>query len=216
MKFAVDCLMRYKSEHSSQTDNEWSIRHAKRIIKGEKLNRSFTFRLRGVDRNFKINESPRFRTYICHEVSRFIVEKYGTVGVVAVPNSSAVEDNAVFFIKQLVSSVAALSDGRITAVDLFRWKENKGKSHEGRKNRDVAEHVANLRLLPHTPDRVVLFDDFVTTGSQMGACKSILEAAGFEVVGLCALFENLGREGVVDYPAWTETTRELFVQDALF
>jgi len=128
--------------------------------------------------------------------------------IVPVPNGNAtIADDDLFQTLKIARGIASKSEGNLTAFDALRWSEPMGKAHKKERRRDVDQHLDALRVKPGCGKRVILFDDVVTSGSQLCAAKIKLEEAGYDVVGMYAILDVLdeGERGTA--PAWREVKR---------
>jgi hypothetical protein len=209
----VNTFIRYQTDVGIDWNrHEWAALHAKKIIKNEPLSaRShFNWQLRsGVDCRIDQDRRSTFETDICARFADHILNNWGTnIIIVPVPNGDGViNSRSSFRTLDLVQRIATASRGQLQFGDALRWKEPAGKSHKNERARKVDSHIANLAVNPSDPRSVVLFDDVVTSGSQMAAAKIKLEEQGHVVHSCYAIFDVLdpGARGAA--PCWTEIRR---------
>jgi len=99
---------------------------------------------------------------------RFIKEYPGKFTLVPIPNSNATvaNKNSGFRSLELAKKLAAYMDGNATVVPALRWKRERTPAHRGG-SRDPQVHFENLAIVEDVAGPVVLFDDVITTGSQL-------------------------------------------------
>lgn len=208
---AVDCFVRHNAGRDIvRNQHEWAAVHIKKIVKNEALRGKFDFPIGG--RMVTINSSNT-RTFQ-QEMSRLIGEKIandygGGIEIVPVPNGDGIVGGGTFRTLNISKLAAAKTGGRLSSSDLLRWAAPVGKTHLNERARDIDQHLRNLRINGRTDRPVVLFDDVVTTGSQLCAARIKLEEGGVKVLGCCAIIEVIdqvqGARG--DAPGWRTVTR---------
>lgn len=105
------------------------------------------------------------------------------VSVVPIPNSNmAVGEKGTFRNEHLASLLAKHLGPGATMVPALRWKRKRAKAHMGKEMRSPDLHEPNLVLVQKPPNPVLLFDDVLTSGSQMIAAARFLKANGCSVV----------------------------------
>lgn len=183
----------------------------KRIVKDEQLNGSFNFAVNGVLTKIDRNNIGTFQ----HEINRRFAAKLMLdhpypIALVPIPNGNGVIGQTnVFRTLSIASSIVRVMNNGSVALDLLRWNAPVGKAHLGQRSRRIEDHIAALEINGGTELPVVLFDDFLTTGSQMAAAKTKLEAAGFNVVGCYTIFESLDAGAQVAPPGWRVAARHV-------
>lgn len=210
-EISVACLIPYAPRVEKRTQVEWDAVHMKRVVKDEQLNSSFSFKINGfntkIDRNniriFQSEVNRRFRV-------RIAADHPYPVCIVPVPNGDAVvAQNNSFRTLGIAKAIVAQGIPGAVVLDLLRWNEAVGKSHLGERSRKMSDHLNALRINGTTDLPIVVFDDVLTTGSQMAAAKVKLTDAGFNVVGCYTILETL-EEGVrAEAPGWRIVTRDV-------
>jgi len=100
--------------------------------------------------------------------------------LVPIPNSSAVVGGKTPFATQILAEQVARAIGNeVRAEPVLRWKQAKTPAHKGG-SRNPQVHLANLSVLRVPTGPLVLFDDVMTTGSQLVASYRALTAEGNE------------------------------------
>ncbi|WP_187967890.1 hypothetical protein [Aquibium microcysteis] len=213
-EISVSTLIRYKTDPSVQkNEDEWTAIHAKKIIKGEPLSdrAHFSWKVRD-GQTYRIDAATRstFESDIFSRVAEHMVAAgLGGATIVPVPNGDGVVGELnEFRTLQLAQAIAARSP-HLSAFDALRWQEQMGKAHRNERRRNVETHIGMLRVNPKSPKDVVVFDDVLTSGSQLCAAKIKLEDAGFNVLALYAVFDVLDDGERGSPPAWRQVTRHL-------
>lgn len=210
----VNTFIRYQTDREvEKNEHEWAAIHAKKIIKNEPLSsRSyFDWQLRsGFSSRIDQTRRTTFETDICARFADHILSNCGSnMVIVPIPNGDgAINSTSSFRTLDLVQKIATASGGKLFFVDALRWKEPAGKSHKNERSRDVDTHIANLIIRPGDPRSVVLFDDVITSGSQMAAAKIKLEEHGHTVVGCYAVLDVLNPGDRGSAPCWAQISRK--------
>jgi hypothetical protein len=209
-EISVSCLIPYNAEmKQSRTRVEWDAIHMKRVVKNEQLNNSFSFLVNGISTRIDRNNLPIFQQEINRRFRQKIMADHPyPVCIVPVPNGDGVVgQNNAFRTLQIARAIASRDLPGAEALDLLRWRELVGKAHLNQRARQVDDHIQALRINGTTGLPIVLFDDVLTTGSQMAASSQKMTEAGFNVVGRYAVFEVLEAGAQTDPPGWKTTTR---------
>jgi hypothetical protein len=218
-EISVSCLIPYNAEvKKSRTEAEWDAIHMKRVIKNEALNHSFSFSINGISTRIDRNNLPIFKNEINRRFRQKIIADHPyPVCIVPVPNGDGVlgQDNK-FRTLQIAQAIAANGVVGTVALDLLRWNEPVGKAHLNQRARNVDDHLQALRITGKTELPIVLFDDVLTTGSQMTASVLKLREAGYNVVGCYTVFEVVEAGAQIASPGWKVTTRNLARTPDLF
>lgn len=215
----VNCFVRHMTEHDvERSDEEWRSLHIVRVIKGDPLKGYFSFPINGYNKSINENNKNEFLSEIYSLTAKQIIESCGNdVAIVPIPNSSAViGDGAIFQTLRLARGVCHAIGADAQAVPLLRWKSQQEKAHEGGRKRDWATHYKNLEIAAKTNKKIVLFDDVLTTGSQMYAGKKILTDQGYDVHSMCAIASILEHGKRSDEFGWKVTFRHIMSQGDLF
>ncbi len=204
----VECYIRHCTDISIQREkHEWVAYKAVRLVKGEPINGSFNFQVGGITTSVSTANEKNFIREICVLAGGRIRLRYGSgVTIVPVPNSDGlVSSSNTFRTYQLAQTVARVAG--CDASDVLRWRSALGKSHKGEKARDADAHRDALKVMRVIDKPIVLFDDVVTSGSQLYGAKLALEAKGMNVVGMVAVAEVLNKGERSDSPGWRVAVR---------
>jgi hypothetical protein len=206
----VTCFIPYSAEKRPDKNQvEWDAIHMKKVVKGEDLNGRFMFPINGVSTKIDAANVVYFRREIDRLFgARIAADHPYPVTVVPVPNGNGVvgQDN-VFRTLQIANAVVENGFPGSEARDMLRWHEEMGKAHLNQRARMVDNHINALRVTCGCDKPVVLFDDFVTTGSQLAAAKIKLTEAGFNVVGVYSIFDVVGNGVRPELPGWRISER---------
>jgi hypothetical protein len=208
----VTCLARYNATREpNKNEHEWAAIHIKKVIKGEELKGKFQFVIKGTQVWVNAQNVALFRGELCRMFARKIcADQPLGVTIVPVPNADGVvgSQNA-FRTLQITNTIAAACGANYFSRGHLRWKATSGQAHKNERGRDLYTHRGNLQCsATGNGQRVVLFDDVVTTGSQMEASRQILTQAGFHVVGAYAVLDVLDKDARGGPYGWQVTTRD--------
>jgi predicted amidophosphoribosyltransferase len=154
--------------------------------------------------------AKNFLREICIQTGQKIRQRHGSgVVIVPVPNSDGLVSSGKDFRTYIMAKVIAGVAG-CTASDVLRWKSALGKAHKGERPRDADAHKNALKVMRQIDKPIVLFDDVVTSGSQLYGAKLALEECGMTVVGMYAVAEVVNNGERSDSPGWRITTRNPF------
>jgi predicted amidophosphoribosyltransferase len=131
------------------------------------------------------------------------------VTIVPVPNGTGiVGSHNVFRTLEIANHIAASCGQNFYSRGYLRWRTAPGQAHKNQRSRDIHQHKENLNCSAQgAGHRVILFDDVVTTGSQLEASRQILTEAGFHVVGAYAVLEVIDKDERGDPYGWRTVTR---------
>lgn len=105
--------------------------------------------------------------------------------LVPIPNSGmAVGASGQFRSPQLARYVAQGCGAGVRVLEALRWSEPRQPAHEQAGRRDPDDYESHFRLT-NTPreEKVVLFDDVITSGSQLIAACRFLNSQGIRPAG---------------------------------
>lgn len=213
-KIQVDCLLRHCTDPEVKREQaEWQALHAVNVVKGKPLRGTFNFQITGRGGvSISALNSGLFLEEVCFRSATQLRGKYGKdFCIVPVPNSDAtIANRKPFRTLQVSNRIAALVGAPCVAKDLIRWRGEVGQAHKGERSRDVDAHKGQMRLTAKSQKPIVLFDDVVTSGSQLAAAKLLLEEEGMAVIGMLAVAEVVNQGERSDVPGWRATVREPF------
>lgn len=208
----VSTFIRHNTAHELQrNEDEWTAIHAKKIIKDEPLNQKarFSWPMRAGN-NYQIQQHTRsvFEGDILGRFADHMIATYpdGAI-IVPVPNGDGVIGSEAAFRTFDLARRIADNNASLSAFDALRWHAPMGKAHKNERRRDVDSHMAALRIKQGCPKDVIIFDDVVTSGSQICAAKLKLEEAGFNVRALYAIFDVIDEGERGSAPGWRNVTR---------
>jgi hypothetical protein len=148
-------------------------------VKGKPIKGYFELLVGGKVKKFEQSNIGAFMPILFNTIGKKIAElTKGPIDIVPIPNSTAVVGSKDDF--KTLSHAEAIAEAvgdRATAIPALRWKVAKKPAHEGG-SRDPQVLFENLRLVKKPSNSVVLFDDVVTTGSQMVAAYRRLSQEG--------------------------------------
>lgn len=97
--------------------------------------------------------------------------------IVPIPNSEATRKIDTFRTLQLAEMLAKSAGRGFTVSPCLRWRKPKDPAHKSSGYRDPDALVRKLVLTDTPQSPVILFDDVITSGSQMQASYYVLSAA---------------------------------------
>jgi hypothetical protein len=157
-----------------------------KVVKGEPIKGFFQVKIKGQNRRFEQSNVKDFTPALFNALAKKIQEAVnGDFSMVPIPGSSAtVKDKTDFRTWSHAREIAKAVGQRATAVAALRWKKEKLQAHKGG-SRDPQVHFENLSLVERPARQVVLFDDVMTTGSQMiGSYRRLAKEGLKPVCGL--------------------------------
>ncbi|MER9461969.1 phosphoribosyltransferase [Mesorhizobium sp. M0387] len=193
-----------------RNEHEWAAIHIKKIVKADTLAPKASFNWPGLGKVWPDRQAA-FEASLCRMIAeKILADGHAGSVIIPVPNSSGVVGSQEGFrTMDLARRIAASSGGQLFAQDHLRWNGAVGKSHLGQRARNVDEHMARLAIVGKPDRKIVLFDDMVTSGSQMCAAKLKLEAAGYQIAACYSVLDVLdaGERGTP--PEWKLINRRL-------
>lgn len=138
-------------------------------------------------------------------------EHPGKFTLVPIPNSGATVANkgSSFRSLELAEKLATFTDGNASVVPALRWKQERTPAHRGG-SRDPQVHFENLAIVEDVTGPVVLFDDVITTGSQLIGSYRRLANPKREIT-TAVVIGRATKEQHTRVIGWTET--ELIVDE---
>lgn len=201
----VTCFIPYSAERRPDTNQtEWDAFHMKKVVKGEDLKGRFMFPVNGV--STRIDASNVFQFH--REINRLFGTRIASdhpypVTIVPVPNGNGVVGhNSNFRTLEIANAIVKNGFPGSETRDMLRWNQEMGKAHLNQRSRMIDNHVNALRVTCGCDKPIVLFDDFVTTGSQLAASKIKLTEAGYNVIGIYSIFDVVETGVRPDAPGW--------------
>jgi predicted amidophosphoribosyltransferase len=137
---------------------------------------------------FEHSNCETFLPYLFRAIANKLKDSIaGEFVIVPIPNSTAtIKDENDFRTLIHAREIAAAVGSRAKAIPALRWAEEKLPAHRGG-SRDPQIHLEKLRIVKKPELPIVLFDDVVTTGSQMIgsyrclAAEKLVPVSGFSV-----------------------------------
>lgn len=164
-------MIRYLTEIGGPAwrDQDFTTRDIVKIVKGLPFNGYCEMTLGGKKRRFDQNNGQTLLPYLYGGAAKkaaTLVE--GRFCIVPIPNSEAIiGDRGSFRTLEHATGIAnAVADNRANAVGALRWVRAKEKAHLGG-GRNPDAHFDNLGIAEKPDVPVILFDDVLTTGSQL-------------------------------------------------
>lgn len=210
----VDCLLRHCTDSEVKREQaEWQALHAVNVLKGKPLRGTFNFQITGRGGvSISAANSVVFLNEVYYRAGMRVRERFGKdVCIVPIPNSGAtILDRGVFRTAELAAGIAQQVGAPCKSASLIRWNSVVGQTHKGERLRDVDQHKSLMRIAAKTDKPIVLFDDVVTSGSQLAAAKLLLSENGMVVVGMLAIAEVVNQGERSDAPGWRTANRSPF------
>lgn len=178
MSFTVHAQFYYLTEVEGVKwrQHDYNSQKIKNALKGDEVKGYFELIVDGKRRTFKEDNIDTFLPLLYAAVADKLAQLFdGELAIVPIPNSEATVGNTDPF--RSFEHAAGIADAlgpRAHAVPALRWSKKKAKAHEGG-SRDSNVHFENLTVAEPLNFPVVLFDDIITTGSQMiGAYRRLV------------------------------------------
>jgi hypothetical protein len=156
---------------------DWTANKIVHAVKGDPIKGYFDIGVGGKRRTFDQKNISEFLPFLMNTVAARIASLVpGDFIIVPIPNSDATAANREEF-RTLAHArqIAAAIGQRATAVPALRWKRAKASARKGG-SRDPQVHFENLVIVQKPDKPIVIFDDVMTTGSQMIAASRRLDA----------------------------------------
>ena len=170
-------LLAYLTETEGLTwrDADYTTNKIVKALKGDAINGYFRVKIGDQWKSFDQSNIQEFMPTLFRAVATKLNELVtDDFDLVPIPNSSAtIKDKGDFKTLSYARSIAEAVGSRATAVPALRWKEAKVSARKGGP-RDPQLHCQNFALSQKPAHQVVLFDDVLTSGSQLiGACRRL-------------------------------------------
>jgi hypothetical protein len=153
------------------------------VAKGDPINGYFEVKVRGKTRRITQSNCDKFVPLLIKVLSAKIAETVdGDFAIVPIPNSSVtIANRDAFRTLDYAQNIASTIGPRAIAIPAIRWKEEKLSARKGG-SRDPQVHFENLHVVQKPSRPVVVFDDVITSGSQMIAACRRLEKVGVQLI----------------------------------
>jgi adenine/guanine phosphoribosyltransferase-like PRPP-binding protein len=161
---------------------DYTARNIVRGLKNESFRGSSDIKVGGVVRRYDCNNIKEFVPVLMTDIGRRLKEHLaGPISIVPIPNSDMVVGaTGTFRIVELAQDLARGYGPGAAVVPAIRWIKPREKAHKSNEFRSPDLYQPNMRLVENPKNQVVLFDDVMTSGSQMVASARLLTEAGFE------------------------------------
>lgn len=160
--------------------------HSSRVVvkglKGEDFNGHLRIKVGGIERRYDVNNIEDFMPILLDFVGRKLRERIkAPISIVPIPNSDmAVGRSGEFRILKLAHLLASGFGSGAAVVPAVLWdKPRPTKAHLGKEFRHPDLYEPHMVLGEKPQSQVVLFDDVITSGSQMIAAARMLAKNGF-------------------------------------
>ncbi len=208
----VDSFVRYSTDSTLvKNSSDWDAQKVRYIMKGESFNGYISMLCNGSWQKITENNAHLCEQELVRQCAlRIISRTTGLATIVPVPNSGATPANQDFKTLKHVREIAGLAGKGFLAKPLLLWSSPQEKSHTGGRSRLYRDHLQHLILNGSTDRPIILYDDVVTSGSQLIASKLKLEAAGHKILGMVAVISVLEKDGAThsDLFSWRTDTRQ--------
>lgn len=185
LKVGSWCRYLTESDGVKWRSADYDARNIVKAIKGKPFGGHSTFKIGGRDTRFDSKNAeelvgPIIRTIGSRHVAPLIDQEFE---VVPIPNSGmAIDEVGPFRIAGQAQMFADACVKCVGMVPALRWAEVRVASHQGSGYRSPSLYEPYLRYVGGVTKPVVLFDDVITSGSQMIAAARVLRANGVQVL----------------------------------
>jgi predicted amidophosphoribosyltransferase len=169
---------------------DYNVRNIVRGLKQEPFNGYSEFRVGGAVRRYNQTNIEQLMPPLMQGVGQRMSTglQQREVDIVPIPGSTmAVGAPGTFRIVDLATMFARGYGAQAKVVPAIRWVAPREKAHRQNEVRSPDLYQPRMRLTERPNKPVLLFDDVMTSGSQMTAATRFLREAGFEVVGGCVV-----------------------------
>ena len=210
----VECFVKWSTDRSlKNNDDDWTAQKLTKIIKGEPFQYGFYMPCGGSRTYIDQSKANICLSEVISQCARKMRELAPSgCTIVPIPNSGATPQNTEFRTLEHARSVCLLlGQSLYIAKPLLVWSEPQNRAHDRGRSRNHLDHFDKLVLNGSTSHPIILFDDVLTTGSQMYASKRKLEKAGFSVIAMVAVTSVLDKDGAThsSSPGWSTVRRVL-------
>ena len=167
---------------------DYNVRNIVRGLKQEPFNGYSEFRVGGAVRRYNQANIEQFMPPLLQGVGQRMSTQLQQreVAIVPIPGSTmAVGAPGTFRIVDLATMFALGYGTKAKVVAAIRWVAPREKAHRQNELRSPDLYQPRMTLTEQPTRPVLLFDDVMTSGSQMIAATRFLREAGYEVVGGC-------------------------------
>lgn len=179
-KIPFGYLFYYLTETEGLTwrNTDFNMRNIVRGMKREAFNGYSDFVIGGETKRYDSSNIETFMPVLFNTIAQKIRETVqGPVSIVPVPSSNmAIGQTGPFRSVELATLLASRMGNGAKVVPALRWAYVRQKAHLIAGVRDPDQYEPILRLVDELDGPVMLFDDVMTSGSQMTACCRVLES----------------------------------------
>lgn len=167
----VDHLVYYLIHQDGMNwrDQDYAANKIVKCVKNEPFKGTFHLNVANSVRSFSFQNRADFLSLLWPHLAETIVGKLGGgAALVPIPNSDAIVDQPnEYKTLQYARAIAGHSKGQLVTVDAFRWREPQEPQHRVSGRRTPEQRFVNLCLREAPKGPIVLFDDFITSGSSL-------------------------------------------------
>lgn len=189
----------YLTQAGQWRQEDWSARSLVCGAKQEPFKGELRITIDKVPRTFRTDTIEEFVTWVMGKMgSSFRADIAGPVSFVPIPNSNVAVGSCVQGrTHALAEHVAAGHGAGSEVVSSIIWDAPRQKAHKSKEYRRPELYQPHMHYVAAPRYPVVLFDDVVTSGSQMIAAARVLRDQGVNVVHGLALAKAVSdqREG---------------------
>lgn len=158
---------------------DWQARAIVRGMKREKFDGYCYFRIRGQDKRFDSSNIEELIPLFFGAVARWARQEFkGQFSVVPIPNSNmTLGAKGTFRCVELANMLSEFWP-EVVVEPVLRWDKPRPKQHKTPGFRRPSMFEPFLRLIGRPTRPVLLFDDLLTSGSQMIAAARVLRGHG--------------------------------------
>jgi predicted amidophosphoribosyltransferase len=156
---------------------DYTARNIVRGLKNEPFKGYSDIRISGIVRRYDSSNIKDFVQLLMRGMGKRLKEHIsGRVSIVPIPNSDMVVGaEGPFRIVELANELARGYGNEAAVIPAIRWIKPRDKSHKSNEFRSPDLYQPNMRLLEKPKNQVLLFDDVMTSGSQMVASARVAE-----------------------------------------
>ncbi|HTR87148.1 MAG TPA: hypothetical protein VMI56_21880 [Reyranella sp.] len=182
---SVHSLIAYLTqEGTTRRQADWDAYKIIRTLKGKPFNGYFELSIGGKNKKFENSNASEFLPVLFRAVGKQLKAIVpGPFELVPIPNSSASVKSGgnSFATLKYAQAIAGVVGAQASVSPALLWKVPKTSARDGG-SRDPQVHCANLAVVRKLTKPVVIFDDVMTSGSQMIAAHRMLRAAGAKIL----------------------------------
>ncbi|KAB0682000.1 phosphoribosyltransferase [Aureimonas leprariae] len=183
----VGSLCRYLTESEGLTwrGADFDARNIVKAVKGSAFGGYSNFKVGGVWKKFDNSNAEELVPVILGHVGQRLLNHAvdRDFVVVPIPNSGMAQGvGGPFRIVELAKMLCDAAPRCLAVTPALRWAQVRTASHQVSGRRSPDQYEPHLRYVEQVSGPVVLFDDVITSGSQMIAAARVLRGQGVNVV----------------------------------